>query len=181
MCRTWQTGCGRATMGRTPGAGLMRELEGRAEEMTGTIVTKSRSQRRTWQTCCGRMRRWRGRPGRGGCRGWRGGQRRWRARSQEVAKTLWAYATMGDARGGADAGAGGAGGGGVGYVQCAGGGKDTVGVCEDGAGARGGLDAGAGGAGRGAGGHVHGAERGQQALGVDIGHMRRWGGSPGRA
>ena len=84
-----------ATMGREPGAGLMRELEGRAEAMTGTFNTqnvantlwayammgrgpgagyirelegrtrrwRAHSQSRTWQTRCGRMRRWVGGPG----------------------------------------------------------------------------------------------------------------------
>jgi hypothetical protein len=47
-----------ATMGRAPGSGLMRELEGRAEALAGTLT------RRRWQTRCGPMRRWGGRPGR---------------------------------------------------------------------------------------------------------------------
>jgi hypothetical protein len=43
---------------------------------------------------------------------------------------------------------------------------NTVGVCDDGAGAWGGLDEGAGGAGGGGGGHDERAERGQRAVGV---------------
>ena len=44
-----------ATMGREPGAVVMRELEGQAEALAGTFTTQ--------QTHCGRMRRWGGSPG----------------------------------------------------------------------------------------------------------------------
>ena len=47
-----------ATMGREPGAGLMRELEGRARRW------RASSRRRTLQKRCGRTRRWGGSPGR---------------------------------------------------------------------------------------------------------------------
>jgi hypothetical protein len=86
-----------ATMGRAPRAGLMRELEG------GRRWWRARSRHKKWQTRCGRMRRWGGRPrtreGRGLMREL---ERRAEAvagtfNAQGVANTLWAYATMGRA------------------------------------------------------------------------------------
>ncbi len=64
--------CVHATMGRAPGAGLMRELEGRAcslkaQEVVNTLLAhamEARSTRRTWKTRCERRRRWGGSLGR---------------------------------------------------------------------------------------------------------------------
>jgi hypothetical protein len=75
--------------------------------------------------------------------------------AQGVVNTLWTYATMARAPGGAG-----------GHVKRAERGKHAVDVCDDGAVARGGGDEGAGGPGGGAGGHVPRAGSGKHSVGV---------------
>ena len=85
------TMCAYATMGREPGAGVMRELEGRAEALAGTFNPQDVANTLWAYATMGRE------PGAGVMRELEG-----RAEAvagtfkpQEVANTLWAYATMG--------------------------------------------------------------------------------------
>ena len=84
-----------ATMGREPGAGMMRELEGRAEALAGTFSAQGVANTLWAYATMGRE------PGAGLMRGLEG-----RAEAlagtftaQNVANTLWAYATWGGSPG----------------------------------------------------------------------------------
>jgi hypothetical protein len=146
-----------ATMGREPGEGLIRELEGGTEALAGPTS----SRHRTWQTQCGSIQLWDWSPG--GVDGGSGEH----FQIAECGKHDVGGCDYGvGARAWDDEGAGGTGRVGDRHVQHTGSGQHGVGIYDNGARVRGGDDEGAGGADGGSGGHVHYTERGQHAISV---------------
>ena len=80
-----------ATMGREPGAGMMRALEGRAEALAGSFIAQGVANTLWAYATMGRE------PGTGLLRALEGRAEAVAGtfKAQEVANTLWAYATMG--------------------------------------------------------------------------------------